>query len=181
MSERTASTRDRLVEAAARVFNEAGYFGTDSNRLARAAGYAPGTFYKHFADKREIFLAAYGRWVESELDGIRTAAARKGRGRARAVVREVLEHHRRWAGFRRSLRALAATDEAVRAYWIERRRAQIDFFSALGAGGRRSRADWVYIQLAFERVCDAIADGEAKALGASEAALARRLEALLTA
>ncbi|MCA9773447.1 MAG: TetR/AcrR family transcriptional regulator [Myxococcales bacterium] len=175
------TTRNRLVEAAAGVFNDAGYFGTDTNRLARAAGFAPGTFYKHFADKREIFLAAYARWVETELDAIRAAAGRRGRGRGRAIVREVLAHHRRWAGFRRSLRALAATDEVVRAYWIERRRAQIDFFASFGGETRRARTDWVYVQLTFERIADAIADGEAKALGASEASLTKRLEALLSA
>ncbi len=58
MSRRSDDTRDRLVAAAARAFNRAGYHGTDSNRIARAAGYAPATFYKHFADKRAIFVAA---------------------------------------------------------------------------------------------------------------------------
>ena len=46
----SADTRERLVAAAAAVFNRDGYHGTDSNRLARAAGYAPATFYKHFPD-----------------------------------------------------------------------------------------------------------------------------------
>src|SRR5439155_19483347 len=61
-----AETRARLVAAAAREFGRVGYDGTDSNRLARAAGYAPGTFYKHFADKRAIFLEAYRAWVTAE-------------------------------------------------------------------------------------------------------------------
>src|SRR5262249_38613822 len=63
---RPEETRERLITAAARVFNSAGYHGTDSNRLARAAGYAPATFYKHFPDKRAIFLATYEAWVTAE-------------------------------------------------------------------------------------------------------------------
>jgi AcrR family transcriptional regulator len=52
-------SRRALLKAAAKIFNSEGYFATDSNRIARAAGYAPGTFYTHFADKRAIFLAVY--------------------------------------------------------------------------------------------------------------------------
>ena len=59
-------TRDALLEAAARIFNSAGYHGTDSNRIAREAGYAPGTFYVHFADKLAIFLEVYEGWVSTE-------------------------------------------------------------------------------------------------------------------
>src|SRR5690606_17709581 len=44
-------TRERLIAAAAEVINRDGYFGTDSNAIARAAGYSPATFYKHFEDK----------------------------------------------------------------------------------------------------------------------------------
>src|SRR5580658_6973445 len=63
-------TREALLEAAARIFNSVGYYGTDSNRIAREAGYAPGTFYVHFADKLEIFLEVYRGWVESEWQAI---------------------------------------------------------------------------------------------------------------
>ena len=62
-------TRSKLVEAAGRLFNSVGYFGTDSNRIAREAGHAPGTFYVHFADKREIFLEVYRGWVSSGMAG----------------------------------------------------------------------------------------------------------------
>ena len=68
-------TRSKLVEAAGRLFNSVGYFGTDSNRIAREAGYAPGTFYVHFADKREIFLEVYRGWVSSEWQAIAAAIA----------------------------------------------------------------------------------------------------------
>lgn len=59
-------TRNKLVAAAAKLFNSVGYFGTDSNRIAREAGYAPGTFYVHFPDKLGIFLEVYRRWVDLE-------------------------------------------------------------------------------------------------------------------
>src|SRR5579863_6706632 len=64
------ATRERLVTAAAKLFNTVGYHGTDSNRIAEVAGYSPGTFYKHFKDKREIFLAAYETWSASEWEAV---------------------------------------------------------------------------------------------------------------
>src|ERR1700757_952941 len=90
-------TRSRLVAAAGKLFNSVGYFGTDSNRIARAAGYSPGTFYKHFADKLEIFLAAHAEWVDAEWEGIE-AIAGSPEERARVIVDFVVEHHRRRKG-----------------------------------------------------------------------------------
>src|ERR1700751_5072292 len=109
-------TRARLVAAAADVFNRDGYHGTDSNRIARAAGYAPGTFYKHFADKRAIFLAVYEEWVAREWKDIGATLTEPGAKdeRARRIVDVFLEHHRRWRGVRASLRVLVATDADVR-------------------------------------------------------------------
>src|ERR1700688_2860595 len=63
-------TRRALIEAAARIFNSDGYHSTDSNRIAREAGYAPGTFYVHFADKLAIFLDVYENWVSAEWSSI---------------------------------------------------------------------------------------------------------------
>src|SRR5208337_4397013 len=108
-------TREALLEAAARIFNSAGYHGTDSNRIAREAGFAPGTFYVHFADKLAIFLEVYENWVSTEWSAIEVilksaASARAVRSR---LSRAVLEHHRKWRTFRASLRAPGATEERV--------------------------------------------------------------------
>jgi AcrR family transcriptional regulator len=54
---RKAETRRRLLEAARRLFAARGYHATRPQDIARAADVAIGTFYVHFADKREAFLA----------------------------------------------------------------------------------------------------------------------------
>ncbi len=95
-------TRERLIEAAAHTFNEVGYLGTDTNRIARAAGYAPGTFYKHFADKRAIFLEAYLLWVDAEwrkIDAIVAGGGTHDRLVGR-LTNEILRHHQRCYGER---------------------------------------------------------------------------------
>lgn len=177
-------TREKLIGAAADLFNSVGYFGTDTNRIARAAGYAPATFYKYFADKREIFLASYAEWVLSEWTQIRleTASGKSRKGAAARITRLIVDHHRRWAVFRRSLRALALTDDVVRDFRLDQRKAQLAFMADLtkAAGGKVPRSgDRLFVLFAFERVCDAIADGESRALGVSDRVLMQRLQALI--
>src|SRR5271156_3112848 len=65
-----AATAKALLDAAEREFNARGFDGTDSNRIARAAGFAPQTFYRHFPDKRAVFLAVYERWWKGESDAL---------------------------------------------------------------------------------------------------------------
>jgi AcrR family transcriptional regulator len=73
------ATRRALIDAAAAIFRREGYFATDSNAIARAAGYAPGSFYNHFADKTAILLAVYDHYVELEWRGVREATTQSPR------------------------------------------------------------------------------------------------------
>jgi AcrR family transcriptional regulator len=174
-------TRERLVAAAAAELNRSGFHGTDSNRIARAAGYAPGTFYKHFTDKREILLAAYEAWVTAEWQVVERLAAERlpPAEIARRVVDAVLVFHRRWQGLRAALRVLVAQDAQARAFHRKQRRRQLDALRALrrGAPSAASRAADAHLLYTLERACDAIADGEARALGVDEHALVARLVA----
>jgi len=176
-------TRSKLVEAAGRLFNSVGYFGTDSNRIAREAGYAPGTFYVHFADKREIFLEVYRGWVSSEWQAIAAAIApEKGAAvgsQSLRIAQAVLRHHREWRMFRKSLRALTVTDERVhRARVAERARQIAQAAELLRARGVTQTPARIYANLLlFEILCDAVADGDTATLGLKERDILARLAA----
>jgi len=175
-----AETRTRLVAAAAAVFNRDGYHGTDSNRLARAAGYAPGTFYKHFPDKRAVLLAAYEEWVNGEWAAIEMQVRAGGDPAALAarIVDLVLALHRRWRGLRSSVLALVATDPIVRRFYRAQRRRQLQLLQQLRAalhGPRRTAAEDAVLLYTLERTCDAVANGELDDLGLSRAATVRVL------
>ena len=174
-------TRRALVEAAAKIFNSAGYHGTDSNRIAREAGYAPGTFYVHFPDKLAIFLAVYENWVSAEWSSIEVILKSGGSARAirRQLSRAVLEHHRKWRTFRASLRALSATDDVVHAARVASRSRQIETMTRLiRARNTRvpSRARMLAQLLVAEALCDAVAEGDAKSLGIREEEIVRLLD-----
>src|SRR5579863_8784990 len=96
-------TKTRLLDAAEREFNAHGFDGTDTNRIARAAGFAPQTFYRHFEDKTAIFLAVYDRWWKAEVAALDSSPHPSD---AAAAARVALAFHTKWRSFRRSLRHL---------------------------------------------------------------------------
>ena len=53
-----AGRRAHLLETAARVFVEGSYRGTTTAEIARAAGISEPIIYRHFASKRDLYLAA---------------------------------------------------------------------------------------------------------------------------
>ena len=53
-----AERRQALIDTAIRVFSEGSYRGTTTAEIARAAGISEPILYRHFASKRELYLAA---------------------------------------------------------------------------------------------------------------------------
>jgi AcrR family transcriptional regulator len=182
-------TRERLIAAAAKLFNRCGYDGTDSNRIARAAGYATGTFYKHFQDKKEVFLAAYETWVSAEWKAIQRELSAGGKPHeiARRFVSLGIGFHTRWRGLRTSLLQLVFVDAEVRQVYRAQRRRQLDTMARLRAsigGPPRSREEDAIHLFTTERTFDAIAGGEIQALGLDRSAVVeamiKKVLALLT-
>ena len=181
-------TRGRLLTAAANLFNREGFYGTDSNAIAKAAGYSTGVFYKHFKDKREIFLAAYEQWSVAEWKQVAAVLASGGSDRelAQQLVLMFIDVHTEWRGLLASLRQLVVTDGTVRRFHRRQRKRQLDWMAALRAqrhlSPRRREQDLVYLWTT-ERTFDAIAQGEVRDLGLDrtfviEAMVERTLEAL---
>jgi len=164
-SRERGAARDALLAAARAEFDQAGYEGTDSNRIARRAGYAPQTFYRHFKDKTAIFIEIYHRWFEEEFNDLRKA---QGRG-ADEAARVTLRHHATHREFRRSLRRLTVADPDVRAARAASRESQLELVAAREAerGWKRGRTARIALLLCTERIADAAADGELNDLGLS--------------
>jgi AcrR family transcriptional regulator len=178
-------TRERLIAAAAEVFNTDGYHGTDTNRLARAAGYAPATFYKHFPDKLSLFLAVYEGWISTEWIAIAEAVRAVGRdpdALAAAVVELVVDMHRKLRGLRQSLRAVVATEPEARAFYRAQRKRQLATFAGVRAslGVTQLPAEHLAFTLyTLERTADAIAEGELRDLGLSVEPMMEELRGFL--
>jgi AcrR family transcriptional regulator len=60
-------TRDKLFEAAARVFEEQGIGGASIEIIAAAAGFTRGAFYSNFKSKDELIIAMLEDHVEQSI------------------------------------------------------------------------------------------------------------------
>jgi AcrR family transcriptional regulator len=60
-------TRDKLFEAAARVFEDQGIGGASIEAIAAAAGFTRGAFYSNFASKDELIIAMLEDHVEQSI------------------------------------------------------------------------------------------------------------------
>src|SRR6202011_4408313 len=60
-------TRDKLFEAAARMFEEQGIGGASVEAIAAAAGFTRGAFYSNFKSKDELIIAMLEDHVEQSI------------------------------------------------------------------------------------------------------------------
>ena len=68
-------TRARLVRAAAEVIQKGGWGSASVGAIARRAGVAAGTLYRHFPSKAELFLEVFRAVSARELAAMTTAQA----------------------------------------------------------------------------------------------------------
>ncbi|MBX3494491.1 MAG: TetR/AcrR family transcriptional regulator [Parvibaculum sp.] len=178
-------TRRRLVAAAAEEFNIRGLHGTTADLIAARAGYATGTFYKHFRDKNEVLVAAYEAWVSEEWNAIGREVL--GGGEPEAMARRIValgaELHIRWGGLRRAMFMLVADDAAAQKSYRALQRRQLKIVESLrkqrGEGGGCSREADALVLMTMERAFDAIAQGELRELNLGRTAILERVTALL--
>lgn len=171
-----ADTAGKLIEAAAREFKAHGYGGTDSNKIAARAGFAPQTFYRHFKDKLEVFVAVYRRWEDEEAAAV--VALVEKRAGAAVLAEAIVAHHRAYLLFRRSLRALSVESPLVRKARAQSRLRQIENTIRLTGTGTLQILAPLLFQI--ERLTDAIAEGEFADLGLDETAGRDALARLLS-
>jgi AcrR family transcriptional regulator len=67
--------RERLVIAAVDLFTDQGYDATTVAQIAERAGVTKSTFFRHFADKRELLAAGQQTLSQLLADGIAEAPA----------------------------------------------------------------------------------------------------------
>ena len=104
-----ASQRTRLLEAVGRAVAERGYAAATIDDVVRGAGVSKKTFYEHFTDKLDCFLAAYEAASDELLEHVR--------GAQDAAEPEWLARTR--AGIHAYLRWLAAEPALARVFLIE--------------------------------------------------------------
>src|SRR3954452_23871619 len=134
---RLAATRERIVAASLAQVAEGGYRSASVGRVARRAGVAVGTVYRHFPSKSDLFAEAFRRASQRELDVVIDVSAPEG-GSARERVAAAVEAfcRRALAGPVRAYALLAEpVDPAVEAERLRFRIGYRDAFAHVLAQG----------------------------------------------
>jgi AcrR family transcriptional regulator len=88
-AERQQLTRQRLLQAAQRVFAERGYAGATVPEIARVAGFTTGAVYSNFEGKEELFLTlmdkAMRTFAQRRADAMRGVTSTRERLRRAAA------------------------------------------------------------------------------------------------
>jgi AcrR family transcriptional regulator len=71
------------LDAAMMLFRERGYHDTSLTDLGSAMRLAPGSIYKAFKDKREIFLAVFNRYAQGRHEALERALQAHETGRSK--------------------------------------------------------------------------------------------------
>jgi AcrR family transcriptional regulator len=142
----SAATRERLLEAFERLLERGDLAGIGAGDVAREAGVAHGTFYRHFKNKRAALVAVFER-AKAEVDRARPSFdaplgdLESERQRVRRWVSSALGSPLGRPGFLRAWYATVASDAELSEARRARRAANAAAFTAyLGALGRSGLA-----------------------------------------
>ena len=80
MTRRGEATRVRLLDATRRVVRDVGYPHATTRAIAQEAGVTEATIYRHFPDKRALFMAAVLAGNAAMLDELEDLPERAGHG-----------------------------------------------------------------------------------------------------
>jgi Transcriptional regulator len=88
------AARDLILDAADRVLRDEGVAGATTRRIAREAGFSEAMLYKHFADKRDLFLAVLHERTP-DLPPRRPLAEGTAVDRVTALTADVVDYYAR--------------------------------------------------------------------------------------
>jgi AcrR family transcriptional regulator len=74
--ERTAATRQALLDSARRIFARDGFEAARIKDVAAAMGHTRGAFYAHFRTKEDLFFALFEQEAKRRIEQIEAALAR---------------------------------------------------------------------------------------------------------
>jgi AcrR family transcriptional regulator len=157
---RLAAARETIVDAALAQLAEGGYASASVVAVARRAGVATGSVYRHFPSKTDLFAEVFRRAAQAEVDVLRSITSRgepvpdRLAAWVEAFVRRALAE---------PVRAYALiaepVDPVVEAERLQFRRAYADLFAgALREGVARGELDALDPDLVAAAIVGALAE-----------------------
>lgn len=70
LQKRAIESREKLLDAAWKLFCAKGYFNTNTKEIAKTAGVSVGNFYNYYKDKSDIYYELAARYVDGSAEAI---------------------------------------------------------------------------------------------------------------
>ena len=120
--QRTIESRNRLIKAAYELFNEKGYYNTNTKEIAEKAGISIGNFYNYFFDKSEVFCLLLQIHFENSAAEFASVKDEFIKTQDREVIKQglflwtskMLERSSQNAGFLSDIATVSKENEKVR-------------------------------------------------------------------
>lgn len=107
------NTRDRIIEAAIRLFNEKGTKPVTTNHIAAECGISPGNLYYHFNNKEAIIRAIFEQMTQVSVEDYGAISTRYEPGTPEGIAGTfafIQKFNWRYRFFKRELTALVMAD-----------------------------------------------------------------------
>lgn len=119
---RGIATRNRILEAAKKLFAEKGFHHTNSKEIVAEAGVSIGAFYGYFPDKKALFielLTEHRKAIYTAMDnGMRAEAPDKpGKVIVRNILDTLTQAHSLSPDFQREVTSMILSDPEVREHF----------------------------------------------------------------
>jgi len=183
LQSRGQATFDQILDATARLLEELGLEGVNTNTIAKAAGINIATLYQYFPNKRAVLLALFQLQAERRLSTAQSLLAGIGRGtdwpaRIDAFVDGMARLRAELPGTAALMQAMRV-DPELRAYNLRAGdAASASLAEELMAAGRLSREDAKIVARCMLEVNVALIDVWQQAFGGRNARLLGELKQL---
>lgn len=120
---RSVEKKEKIIEAAYRIFMENGYFSTNTVEIAKEAGLSTGSVYAYFNDKKDILLACLNKFGDDLTKEICKEIGNLSitgdiLSTAKKVLQILVKFHSRQKLYHDEVMSLRYRDEDVKNYFI---------------------------------------------------------------
>ncbi|MCB2357768.1 TetR/AcrR family transcriptional regulator [Clostridium estertheticum] len=119
VQKRSIEKRKKIIDAALKIFNEKGYFNTNTAEIAKEAELATGSLYAYFKDKKDIFLEVtnlYGNAIYNhsvtELSKIKDTSDLDLI--IKTTINIIIESHKIYSNFHQEMMTLCYIDNDIK-------------------------------------------------------------------
>jgi len=122
--QRSIEKRKKIVEAGFQLFCEKGYHNTNTAEIAKLAGVSTGIVYNYFADKKDIFIAAFDAYANGLAnpiyEKINTLTLPIDLTKLlKQIIAMIIESHNITKSAHEEMQAMAHTDPDVAEFFCE--------------------------------------------------------------